>query len=80
LFIAVSPAHASIAARQIVGEMRHQYMLAFEASARSGWRPLEVKARDREFVVRARSGYTAGAGASGGASAPDPGGKRGGAR
>jgi VWFA-related protein len=78
LFIAVSPAHASIAARQIVGEMRHQYMLAFEASVRSGWRPLEVKARDREFVVRARSGYTAGA--SGGASAPDPGSKRGGAR
>jgi VWFA-related protein len=76
LFIAISPAHASIAARQIVGEMRHQYMLAFEASPRSGWRPLEVKARDREFVVRARSGYTAG----GGASAPDPGGKRGGAR
>jgi VWFA-related protein len=78
LFIAISPAHASIAARQIVGEMRHQYMLAFEASTRSGWRPLEVKARDREFVVRARSGYTAGA--SGGASAPDPGSKRGGAR
>jgi VWFA-related protein len=77
LFIAISPAHASIAARQIVGEMRHQYMLAFEASARSGWRPLEVKARDREFVVRARSGYTAG---GGGASAPDPGSKRGGAR
>jgi VWFA-related protein len=61
-FIAISPAHASIAARQIVGEMRHQYMLAFEASARSGWRPLEVKARDRDFVVRARSGYTAGGG------------------
>jgi VWFA-related protein len=61
-FIAISPAHASIAARQIVGEMRHQYMLAFEASARSGWRPLEVKARDRDFVVRARSGYNAGGG------------------
>jgi VWFA-related protein len=59
-FIAISPAHASIAARQIVGEMRHQYMLAFEASTRSGWRPLEVKARDRDFVVRARTGYTAG--------------------
>ena len=61
-FIAISPAHASIAARQIVGEMRNQYMLAFEASARAGWRPLEVRARDREHVVRARSGYTAGGG------------------
>jgi VWFA-related protein len=76
LFIAISPAHASIAARQIVGEMRHQYMLAFEASTRSGWRPLEVKARDREHVVRARTGYTAG----GGTSSPDAGSKRGGAR
>ena len=63
IFIAISPAHTSIAARQIVGEMRHQYMLAFEASTRAGWRPLEVRARDRDFVVRARSGYTAGGGA-----------------
>ena len=61
-FFAISPAHASIAARQIVGEMRNQYMLAFEASARAGWRSLEVRARDREHVVRARSGYTAGDG------------------
>jgi VWFA-related protein len=56
-FIAISPAHASIAARQIVGEMRNQYMLAFEASARAGWRSLEVRARDRDHTVRARSGY-----------------------
>ncbi len=63
IFIAISPAHTSIAARQIVSEMRHQYMLAFEASAREGWRPLEVRARDREHVVRARSGYSAGGGA-----------------
>jgi Ca-activated chloride channel homolog len=62
LFIAIAPAHTSIAARQIVGEMRHQYMLAFEASPRPGWRPLEVRARDREHVVRARSGYTGGGG------------------
>jgi VWFA-related protein len=66
-FIAISPAHASIAARQIVGEMRNQYMIAFEASARAGWRSLEVRARDREHTVRARSGYTAG----GGSPSPD---------
>jgi Ca-activated chloride channel family protein len=64
IFIAVAPAHASIAARQIVSEMRHQYMLAFEASARAGWRPLEVKAQNRELIVRARSGYKAGGGPS----------------
>jgi VWFA-related protein len=60
IFIAIAPAHASIAARQIVSEMRHQYMLAFEASARAGWRPLEVRAQKRDLVVRARSGYKAG--------------------
>jgi VWFA-related protein len=60
LFTATAPAHASVAARQIVSELRHQYLLAFEASAKAGWRPLEVRARDRGLVVRARSGYTAG--------------------
>lgn len=60
LYIASAPAHASIAARQIVDELRHQYVLAFEASARGGWRPLQVSARNRTYVVRARAGYDAG--------------------
>jgi VWFA-related protein len=59
LFLASAPAHASVAARQILAEMRHQYVLAFEASTRPGWRPLEVRAKDGH-TVRARSGYTAG--------------------
>jgi hypothetical protein len=58
VFPVSSPAHASMAARQIVDELRHQYVLAFEASTVRGWRPLEVRARDRELVVRARAGYT----------------------
>ena len=45
LLISSSPAQASIAARQIISELRHQYVLAFEASARAGWRPLEIRAR-----------------------------------
>ena len=61
LFLASAPAHASVAARQILGELRHQYVLAFEASTRQGWRPLEVRAKDG-LTVRARSGYTAGSG------------------
>jgi VWFA-related protein len=60
LFTASAPAHASVAARQLVNELRHQYLLAFEASAQSGWRPVQIRARDRDLVVRARSGYTAG--------------------
>jgi VWFA-related protein len=61
LFIASAPAHASMAARQLVSELRHQYVLAFEASSRAGWRPLEVRTRQGSLVVRARTGYNGGA-------------------
>jgi len=65
MFVASAPAHASLAARQIVDELRHQYLLAFEASSqREGWRPLEVRARDAALTVRARAGYTSGAAGS----------------
>ncbi len=60
MFIASAPAHASVAARQIVDELRHQYLLAFEASGGDGWRALEVRARDTALTVRARSGYSSG--------------------
>jgi VWFA-related protein len=60
MFTASAPAHASLAARQIVDELRHQYLLAFESSSGGGWKPLEVRARDRGLIVRARSGYTGG--------------------
>lgn len=60
LFISTAPAHASVAARQIIDELRHQYVLAFEASTKPGWYPVEVRARNRDLVVRARAGYTAG--------------------
>ncbi len=60
MFTASAPAHASVAARQIVDELRHQYLLAFEASGGTGWKPVEIRARDRGLTVRARSGYAAG--------------------
>jgi VWFA-related protein len=60
LFTVSAPAHASIAARRIVDELRHQYVLAFEASSHNGWRPLQVNARNNKLVVRARAGYNAG--------------------
>jgi VWFA-related protein len=63
LFVTSAPAHESVAARQIVDELRHQYVLAFAASPAAGWHGLTVKAKDRDLTVRARSGYTAGAGA-----------------
>lgn len=60
LFVTSAPAHESIAARQIVDELRHQYVLAFAASSGTGWRALSVKTKDRDLTVRARSGYSAG--------------------
>ncbi len=60
LFVASAPAHASVAARQIVTELRQQYLMAFEPSERAGWHPLEIRTRDARFTVRARSGYIAG--------------------
>ena len=61
MFVATAPAHASVAARRIIEELRHQYVLAFEGSSAGGWRPLEVRARDPKLTVRARTGYSAGA-------------------
>jgi VWFA-related protein len=58
IFTVTAPAHASVAARQIIDELRHQYVLAFEASTTPGWRSLEVRTRDRDLIVRARAGYT----------------------
>src|SRR4029078_11200980 len=60
LFMTSAPAHESVAARQIVDELRHQYVRGFAASPAAGWRPLTVKTRDRDLTVRARRGYAAG--------------------
>jgi Ca-activated chloride channel family protein len=61
LFVTSAPAHESIAARQIVDELRHQYLLAFGASSAAGWHGLTVRTKNKDLVVRARSGYRAGA-------------------
>lgn len=60
MYTASAPAHANLAAREIVGELRHQYVLSFEASNRPGWRSITVQARDNKLSVRARTGYSAG--------------------
>ena len=60
LFIASSPSQRSAAARRIVDELRHQYLIAFESSGKPGWHPLVVRARSKDLVVHARSGYIAG--------------------
>jgi Ca-activated chloride channel family protein len=60
VFVASTPGQRSVAARQIIDELRHQYLIAFESSGTPGWHPLVVRARNKDLVVRARSGYIAG--------------------
>ena len=60
VFIASTPAQRSLAARQLVDELRHQYFIAFESSGKPGWHPLVVRARDKDLTVRARSCYIGG--------------------
>jgi len=59
-FVASSIADRSLTARQIVDELRHQYLIAFEPSGTPGWHPLVVRAKGKDLTVRARSGYFAG--------------------
>lgn len=59
LLIVTTPAETSRAARQFVVDLRHQYLLAFESSARAGWHRVSVLTRQRDLNVRARSGYIA---------------------
>ena len=47
-------------AQRILTELRHQYLIAFEASPRAGWHPLSVGVRKKNVFVRARGGYMAG--------------------
>ena len=59
-FVVSTISERSLMARRIVDELRHLYLIAFEASGATGWHPLLVRMRDRSLTVRARSGYIAG--------------------
>ena len=61
VFASSTPGQRSAAARQIIDELRHQYLIAFESSGTPGWHPLVVRASSKkDLVVRTRSGYIAG--------------------
>jgi Ca-activated chloride channel family protein len=59
LFISSKPEDSQAAAKEIVAELRHQYLLAFEPGIQPGWHRLEIRVRDSKLTVRARSGYVA---------------------
>jgi VWFA-related protein len=60
LRIASMPIHTQEAVTDLVAELRFQYLISFEPGARPGWHPLEIRTRQKQFTVHARSGYTAG--------------------
>ena len=57
ILMPVAATDVNDATRQIVSELRQQYLIAFEPSRQPGWHPLELKTRNTNHVVRARSGY-----------------------
>ena len=48
---------AAVATRQILSELHHQYVVAFEPGKATGWHPVLLRARKPGLFVRARSGY-----------------------
>lgn len=59
-FFATTPSESSRVSRQVLDELRNQYLLVFEPALGPGWRPLEIRTRQKNYTVRARSGYMAG--------------------
>jgi VWFA-related protein len=60
-FVAYDTATTTAAINQLVEELRHQYVLAFEASSEQGWRNVQVRTRKKGLSVRTRGWYLAGA-------------------
>ena len=58
--IASLPAHTTAAIVDLFAEIRHQYLITFEPGERAGWHPLEIRTRNNNLIVHARSGYIAG--------------------
>jgi Ca-activated chloride channel family protein len=62
LYYSSTSASAYKAARAVVDELRHLYLIAFEPGVVPGWHPLEIRTSQKDFVVRTRGGYVAGSG------------------
>jgi Ca-activated chloride channel family protein len=59
---ASTPLAITKAIGRLVEDLRHQYLIAFEASSTNGWRAVELKTRKKGFTVRTRGWYLSGAG------------------
>ncbi len=56
---------ATEALAELMGNLRHQYVISFEPGARPGWHPIEIRTRKKNLTVHARSGYLAGSARTG---------------
>lgn len=50
-------AHTIEELEDLFAEIRQHYVIIFEPDRRAGWHPLEIRTRNTNHVVRARSGY-----------------------
>ncbi|MFO7303389.1 MAG: VWA domain-containing protein [Acidobacteriota bacterium] len=57
IFVSLGAEQAARTAREIVGELRQQYLIAFEPDPAPGWHPIELRTTRRNVSVRTRSGY-----------------------
>jgi hypothetical protein len=60
LYYSSTSATAYRAARAVIDELRHLYLIAFEPGSEPGWHPIEIRTPQKDFVVRTRGGYVAG--------------------
>jgi Ca-activated chloride channel family protein len=60
LYYSSNSASAYQAARAVIDELRHLYLIAFEPGSEPGWHPIEIRVPQKDFVVRTRGGYVAG--------------------
>lgn len=57
IFAVFNPATTNAAAEQVVSELRQQYLIAFSPGTAPGWHAIDVRTRQKNLIVRARSGY-----------------------
>jgi Ca-activated chloride channel family protein len=60
-FVVHDYATTTAAINQLIEELRHQYVLAFEASPEHGYRNVEIRTRKKGLFVRTRGWYLSGA-------------------
>ena len=60
-FVVSTPGDIVKATRAIASDLHHQYLMAFASDGTPGWHALDVRVKQQKLLVRARTGYDAGA-------------------